>query len=176
MRGFVAICVALLTFVTSSSAAERTWQAATWAPRADASYVLETARTIVTANATAETGELTATPGERVQLAIDGRVVYVRLASGSEHTLQLVDTAQKYSADYRAAGSGHYIRSVAPGGTQVVLEDGSRWDMDPRQHFAVAEWQPEDLISVRRANDDDFAFEIDNTTQDDGALANYRIR
>lgn len=138
--------------------------------------MLETARDLVTATVTADTGEVTAKPGEAVQLAIEGRVVYVRQPAGPERSLTLVERAPKYSSDYRAVGSGHYIKSVAPGGTQVVLEDGSRWDIDPRQHFAVAAWQPDDLVSVRRSDDDDFAFEVDNTSQDDGSLANYRVR
>jgi len=67
--------------------------------------------------------------------------------------------------------------SIRPGGTQLTLEDGSRWDIDPRQYFAVANWQPDDLISIRREESDpDFSFEVDNTTQDDGSLANFRIR
>lgn len=178
MRTVVAICVVALTFITTSSAAERAWQQAVWGPRTNGSYLLETAREIVTANTTAETGELAATPGEPVQMAIEGRVVYVRQGSGPEHSLALTEAAPKYSNDYRAIGSGHYIKSLTPGGGQVVLEDGSRWDIDPRQHFAVADWQVEDLISIRRADDEDkqFAFELDNTTQDDGTLANYRIR
>lgn len=171
------MCVAVLTFALPSSAAERTWQAATWATRDGASYVLETARDLVTASATSDSGEPTATPGSDVQVAIEGSVAYVREGTGPERALTLVSVRPKYSVDYRAVGSGHYITSVAAHGTQVVLEDGSRWDIDPRQHFAVADWEVEDLISVRRSSDDDrFGFELVNTTEDDGTLANYRIR
>ena len=178
MRTVVAICAVALTVIVTSSAAERVWQDAVWGARTNGTYLLETSREIVTASATVDSGDLTVAPGEPIQVAIEGRLVYVRHGSGPERSLALIEAAQKYSSEYRAVGSGHYIKSLTPGGAQVVLEDGSRWDTDPRQHFAVADWQVEDLISVRRADDEDkqFAFELDNTTQDDGTLANYRIR
>lgn len=178
MRTVVAICAVALTFGMTSSAAERVWQEAVWGPRTNGQYLLETSREIVTASATADTGDLPVTPGGQVQVAIEGRVVYVRQGSGPEHSLALTEAVLKHSSDYRAVGSGHYITSVAPGGAQVVLEDGSRWDIDPRQQFAVTNWQAEDLIAVRRADDEEkqFVFELDNTTQDNGTLANYRIR
>jgi hypothetical protein len=112
-----------------------------------------------------------------VQFAIDGQTLYVLDAEKTEHPLSLVSAGAKYSKNYDAIGGGHFIKSVAAGGVQVTLEDGSRWDIEPRRHFAVAGWQPDDLIAMRReAGDADFSFEIDNTSQDDGALANYRIR
>jgi hypothetical protein len=68
------------------------------------------------------------------------------------------------------------VREVV-GGKLVTLEDGSQWDIDPRVQFVVADWQPDDLISIRRSTDEPaFAFEIDNTSRDDGALANLRAR
>ena len=67
------------------------------------------------------------------------------------------------------------------GYTALQLGVGSRKPANvakaERQHFAVADWHPDDLIAVRRSTSDpDFAFEVDNTTQDDGAMANYRVR
>jgi DNA-binding beta-propeller fold protein YncE len=166
----------LLLFAASAAGAERAWKTGTWLARtASGAYVLETQHDIVTAEAgSAET--LSATPGTEVKFAIESNTLYVLEASG-EHTLRVIEASPKYSSNYQAVGSGHFVKSVAPGGTQVTLEDGSRWDIDPRQHFAVAGWQPDDLISIRREEGDPaFSFEIDNTTQDDGALANYRIR
>ena len=62
-------------------------------------------------------------------------------------------------------------------GVSVTLEDGSRWDIDPRVQFSVADWQPDDLVTLRRSTDDPaYRYEVDNTSRDDGALANYRVR
>jgi hypothetical protein len=174
MRFVSAICALLL--VAAGAAAERAWKSGTWVARTSSgAYAVETATDVITAESTGET--LAATPGTDVQFAIEGRTLYVRDAQGTEHALTLLESNPKYSKNYAAVGSGHFITSVAPGGTQVTLEDGSRWDIDERQHFAVAGWQVDDLISIRREEGDPgFAFEIDNTTQDDGSLANYRVR
>lgn len=167
----------LLALLVALPNAERAWKEGVWAPRDGRTYVIETAREVITARPTgAQDPPLDAAPGTAVQFAIEDRRVYVR-AGTTEHVLDLVASAPKYADTYGALGSGHYITAVAPGGTTVTLEDGSRWDVDPRQHFAVAGWQPDDLISVRRSTSDpDFAYEIDNTSQDDGAPANFRVR
>ena len=121
--------------------------------------------------------DVAVTPGTSVQYAIDGRTLYVLDTEKVEHALALVKVDTRYSSNYSAPGSGHYIKAVAPGGISVTLEDGSHWDVDPRTHFSVAAWQPEDLISVRRSHDDpSYAYEIDNTSRDEGSLANYRVR
>ena len=169
------LCMAVPTW-----GAGHVWKAGTWAPRTDEGvYVIDTARDVITAEAAAGAGgdALNATPGTRVQFAIDGHTLYVLGADKVEHALTLLGTTAKYSNTYAALGGGHYVTSVARGGTSVTLEDGSRWDMDPAQYFAVAGWQPDDLISVRRAaRNPDFDYEVDNTSQDDGAMANHRVR
>ena len=171
-------CSVLVALMATTVAAERAWKPGVWAERATTgAYVIETRTDIVTAEATSRTGPIEATAGTPVQFAVEGGTVYVFGSDKQEHPLTLVDAAAKYSTNYSAIGGGHYIKAVAPGGTQVTLEDGSRWDIDARQHFAVAGWQPDDLIAIRRADGDpDFSFEIDNTSQDDGSLANYRVR
>jgi hypothetical protein len=41
--------------------------------------------------------------------------------------------------------------------------------------FSVADWEVNEMISVRRSTDDpSYGYEIDNTSRDDGALGNYR--
>jgi hypothetical protein len=175
MRMVSAICV-LLALVSSVSAAERAWRNGTWAPgTSSGAYVIETRTDVITGES--GSGEtLTATSGTAVQFATEGQTLYIR-DGNSEHALKLTGSGPKYAKNYASVGSGHFIKSVAPGGAQVTLEDGSRWDIDARQHFAVAGWQPDDLISIRREEGDpDFSFEIDNTTQDDGSLANFRVR
>jgi len=92
-----------------------------------------------------------------------------------EHALVLVRQRPKYSSDYPAAGPGHFIKSVVPGGGSIILEDGSRWEIDPMVRFSVTDWETNEMISIRRSIDDPaYAYEIDNTSRDDGALANYR--
>jgi hypothetical protein len=90
---------------------------------------------------------------------------------------------RKTDVIYAATGSGHYIKAVGPDGQSVTLEDGSVWEIDPRSWFFTVHWQPLEGITIRRtAADTDrqgavepgFNYEIDNTDQDDGALARYR--
>jgi len=179
MRSAPATALLTAMLLVVSSAAEHAWKNGTWVRHEGQTYVIETARDLITAEATGPGDSqlvVTVESGKAVQYAVEGKAVFIRLTSG-DLRLSLVSSESKYSQNYGAIGAGHYIRSVAPGGVQVTLEDGSRWDMDPRQHFAVADWHPDDLIAVRRSTSDpDFAFEVDNTTQDDGAMANYRVR
>ena len=175
MRVVSAICL-LLTLVASVAAAERVWRNGTWAPRnSSGAYTIETQTDVITGES--GSGEtLAATAGTAVQFAIEGQTLYIR-DGDTEHSLKLTGSGPKYAKTYASVGSGHFIKAVARGGTQVTLEDGSRWDIDPRQYFAVAGWQADDLIAIRREEGDpDFSFEIDNTTQDDGSLANFRVR
>jgi len=175
MRVVPAICV-LLVLAVSATAAQRVWQKGAWGSRTSSGlYTIETATDVITGEASG--GEpLTATAGTAVQFAIEGQALYVR-EGDAERRLTLTDSGPKYSKNYAAIGGGHFIKTVAAGGTQVTLEDGSRWDIDPRQYFAVANWQSDDLISIRREESDPaFSFEIDNTSRDDGSLANFRVR
>lgn len=180
MRSAVALSVVLFGLCVSASAADRKWQTGAWAAPTEAgAYVIETARDVITGEAAGGSGEpaLASAPGSRVQFAIDGKTLYVLDADKVEHALTLLGSVAKYSNTYAALGGGHYVTSVASGGTSITLEDGSRWDMDPGQHFAIAGWQADDLISVRRSTSSPaFAYEVDNTSQDDGALANHRAR
>ena len=177
MRVPILLCVLVAVAVAAPAAAERAWKSGTWSTADRGAYAIETSTQVITAESPGSETTVEATPGTGVQFAIDAQTVYVLDAKRAEHTLKLLGIADKYSKSYAAVGSGHYIKAVAPGGTQVTLEDGSRWDIDSRQHFAVATWHPDDLISIRREEEDpQFAFEIDNTTEDDGALANYRVR
>ena len=80
-----------------------------------------------------------------------------------------------YVQAHAAAGPGHFIKSVGPEGASITLEDGSRWDIDPMVRFSVADWETNEMISIRRSTDDPgYGYEIDTTSRDDGALANYR--
>jgi hypothetical protein len=179
MRVPVLFASALLLTAALTSAAERTWKTGTWAfPPHDRVYVIESATEFITGEAPEPNAStVAASAGDAVQYAVEQRTLVVLGADKTEHVLRLVSSTPKYSSDYAALGGGHYIKTVSPGGARVTLEDGSRWDVDARVRFAVAEWEPDDLISVRRSNDDDaFVFEIDNTSRDDGALSNHLAR
>ena len=170
-----AICL-LLALAAFAAAAERVWRTGTWGARtASGLYTIETPTDVISGESSG--GEpLAATAGTAVQFAIDGQTLYIR-EGDTERRLKLGDSGPKYSKNYAGIGGGHFIKAVASGGTQVTLEDGSRWDIDVRQYFAVANWQPDDLISIRREESDPhFSFEIDNTSRDDGSLGNLRVR
>jgi len=77
-------------------------------------------------------------------------------------------------AAYTALGGGHFIRSVSDDGRYVTLEDGSVWEIEPSVRFQTVDWQLQAAVTVRRANaDGPFTYELDNTQDDEGALARY---
>jgi hypothetical protein len=175
-----ASAVMITASAVTAAAQDRPWKEGTWvAPPDERSYAIETERDILVLADSPSGGTRRFSPiaGEAVKYVSvdDPRGVRVLDQHTGEHTLVLIRQRPKYSADYSAIGGGHFITSVGEGGASLVLEDGSRWDIDPLVRFSVEDWEPNDLITVRRSNDDPaFSFEIDNTSRDDGALANYR--
>jgi hypothetical protein len=77
-------------------------------------------------------------------------------------------------AAYTALGGGHFIRAVNDDGQYVTLEDGSVWEIEPTVRFQTMDWQLQAAVTVRRANGPGaFKYELDNTQDDEGALARY---
>jgi hypothetical protein len=75
---------------------------------------------------------------------------------------------------YAAVGGGHFIRAVNDDGRYVTLEDGSVWEIEPSVRFQTVDWQLQAAVTVRRATPDGpFTYELDNTQDDEGALARY---
>jgi hypothetical protein len=75
---------------------------------------------------------------------------------------------------YAALGPGHFVRAVNDDGQYVTLEDGSVWEIEPSRRFETADWEVQAAVTVRRANaDGPFTYELDNTQDDEGALARY---
>jgi hypothetical protein len=75
---------------------------------------------------------------------------------------------------YTAYGGGHLLKEVREHGRFLTLEDGSRWEVDPDVRFQTADWQLEAQITVRQASEKSgYAYELDNTDEDEGALAKY---
>ncbi len=174
------IC-ALLLGASLPSAAERQWNTGTWAATADAQFLA-----IETAHAAAHGGRAGGWRGAdtdghtRHQRAIRHRkpdAVRARRREGRARVEARRAWRRSTPAATPRRAAATTSETVAPGGISLTLEDGSRWDIEPRSHFSVAEWQPDDLISVRRSNDDEaYAYEIDNTSRDSGVLANHRVR
>jgi hypothetical protein len=75
---------------------------------------------------------------------------------------------------YSALGAGHLLRDVSGDGRFVTLEDGSRWEVIPRDQFTSAEWQPTAAMAVRTTRGEDgFQYELVNTNDDEGVLAKF---
>jgi hypothetical protein len=75
---------------------------------------------------------------------------------------------------YAALGGGHFIRAVNDDGQYVTLEDGSLWEIEPSVRFQTMDWQLQAAVTVRRAiAAGAFTYELDNTQDDEGALARY---
>jgi hypothetical protein len=123
-----------------------------------------------------------AATGGMITFAVEKNTVYVRDGSGTEHKLRLIkktDRARAAAAPakpaYAALGGGHLVRAVTDKGRFVILEDGSRWEISPRDQYLSAEWEVLANVSVRtlpRA-ENGFVYELINTSTDEGAVANY---
>lgn len=69
----------------------------------------------------------------------------------------------RYSGDSR----GHSIREVIDNGRTVVLEDGSRWNVYEGFASRSAQWQQDDLITVKASTDDEFPYLLINVNSND---------
>src|SRR5207247_9675785 len=97
-----------------------------------------------------------ATTGDMVTFAVEKNTVYIRDSSGTEHKLRLVKKTERTRTEsappkstYASLGGGHVIRAVTDGGRYVTLEDGSRWEISPRDQYQSAEWEVLENVSVR---------------------------
>ncbi len=120
------------------------------------------------------------TIGGAVTFAVEKNTVYVRDANGTEHKLRLTKKTVKTESPapsattYAALGGGHLLREVAEDGRFVMLEDGSRWEIHPRDRFQTRDWTVDASLTVRTTRaEDGYGFEIVNTETDEGALARF---
>lgn len=121
--------------------------------------------------------------GGKVTFAVEKNTVYVRDADGAEHKFRLTKKTVKAepttptSTTYAALGGGHLLREISEDGRFLMLEDGSRWEIHPRDRFQTADWEPNASLTVRTTRaDDGYGFEIVNTQTDEGALARFMPR
>ena len=125
-----------------------------------------------------------ATVGRMVTFALEKNTVYVRDAGGTEHKLRLLKKIERKREDaapapprsgYTALGGGHVVRAVTEKGRYVTLEDGSRWEISPRDQYHTVEWEAAANVTVRTLAREEagFAYELINTSVDEGAVANY---
>ncbi len=132
--------------------------------------------------------------GAAVTFAVEKNAVYIRDASGAEHKLRLVKkTARARAAPaapatkvtpatpttvttaYTALGGGHFIRAVSGDGRYVTLEDGSRWEIAPKDWYQTVDWEATENVTVRTfpQPENGFGYELTNTTMDEGVAASY---
>ena len=121
--------------------------------------------------------------GGPATFAVEKNTVYVRDPDGTEHKLRLTkktsksESAASAGTTYAALGSGHLLREVSSDGRFVTLEDGSRWEVHPRDRFQTQDWEVNASLTVRTARaDEGYAYEIVNTQADEGALARFAPR
>jgi hypothetical protein len=125
-----------------------------------------------------------ATLGGMVTFALEKNTVYVRDGDGAEHKLRLLKKVERTKTDapakprtpvYTALGGGHLVRAVTDKGRYVTLEDGSRWEISPRDQYQTVDWELLASVSVRTLPREEagFVYELINTSVDEGAVANY---
>jgi hypothetical protein len=118
--------------------------------------------------------------GSPVTFAVEKNTVYVRDKDGTEHKLRLTkktatsETAVSTTTTYAAMGGGHLLRERSTDGRFLMLEDGSRWEIHPRDRFQTEDWEPNASLTVRTTRaEDGYGYEIVNTQTDEGALARF---
>ena len=121
------------------------------------------------------------TVGGPVTFAVEKNAVYVRDPDGTEHKLRLTKKTSKSEGSaassantYAALGGGHLLREVTRDGRYITLEDGSRWEIHPRDRFQTEDWEADANLTVRTTRaEDGYGYEIVNTQTDEGALARF---
>ncbi len=129
--------------------------------------------------------------GGTVTFAVEKNAVYIRDPNGAEHKLRLVKkTARARAAPaapatpttlgtttpaYAALGGGHLVRAASGDGRYVTLEDGSRWEIAPKDWYQTVDWEASANVTVRTfpQPENGFGYELTNTTNDEGVAANY---
>jgi len=117
--------------------------------------------------------------GAMVTFAVEKNSVYIRMGDGSERRLRLIKKSDRIASEsgqksgYAGLGGGHVLKAIAEKGRLITLEDGSRWEISPRDLYQTADWEPSANITVRALPREEggFGYELINTSTDEGAVA-----
>jgi len=118
----------------------------------------------------------------RIRLAVDRGLSTIEILDQSGEVVwqapprgwAAVDASSKPQV-YVDVGSGHWIQTVLDGGRVVILEDGSRWEIEPLNQSDTILWAPTSPITVSEADSPlgDFRYVLTNTEETQNVLAKY---
>jgi len=79
---------------------------------------------------------------------------------------------------YTRTGGSHWVQTVLDQGRIIILEDGSRWEVESLDQNETVLWAPTSPITVDEANTpvDDFRYTLTNTEENRSVRAKYRGR
>jgi len=77
---------------------------------------------------------------------------------------------------YTRIGGSHWVQTVLGQGRIIILEDGSRWEVESLDQNETVLWAPTSPITVDEANApvDDFRYTLTNTENSRSVRAKYR--
>ena len=74
---------------------------------------------------------------------------------------------------YDDNSSEHYIDANYNGGSMIVLEDGSMWEIDPVDQMISASWLFNAVITVRSTNGGKYDYVLSNSDDGKDVHANF---
>jgi hypothetical protein len=79
---------------------------------------------------------------------------------------------------YPGVGSGHWVSEVKSGGSTILLNDWSEWEINSSSRHLVADWLPTTQITVVESDQPrgEYAYLLVNKMEDETALARYKGR
>ena len=117
------------------------------------------------------TGITTLTPEQRKALDLwlfqyTGRLIHRSQPAGGTEALE---------RSYLGVGGGHWIKSKGNGGTLIVLEDGSVWEINSLDRIDTALWLPITDVTVLNASSPigEYRYTLVNKEDGEQALAKY---
>ena len=118
--------------------------------------------------------KLTAKEKEALRVHVEN--LLIRLAS-SLGDKQKATTGGKASAGvYAGAGEGHWVKKNVDGGTYMILEDGSLWQIDPIDKIDAMLWLPISNITVTESTSVSPGYDYLLINTDDGEKAHAKYR
>jgi len=77
---------------------------------------------------------------------------------------------------YAELGGNHWVQTVLEQGRLLILEDGSRWEVEPLDQTETVLWAPTSPITVTEADSPvgDFRYLLTNTEEEKSVAAKFR--